>query len=172
MTPVKLTTTEETLKAATRVLLEERAPLEAIALETRVGRSQLGTYQSRASSLFMPIDILARLFELRREEAAVRGSTDAPALLVELARCAGFGLVPMQKASGEDLLACLAEWSREVSDVHAAVLDALRDGKICAEDAARIEAETMDMLGDAKRLLGALRARVQDAADRGGQQAA
>lgn len=158
-----LTPTQQTLKAATRQLLEERAPLDAIELETRVGRSQLSAYQSRSTGLFAPVDVVARLFELRREEMAERGNTSAPALLVELARIAGFGLVPLEPASGDQVLSCIAEWSSEVADVQAAIANALRDGTICAADASKIEREALDMIADGKRLVASLRSLVEGA---------
>ncbi|MFP5435705.1 MAG: phage regulatory CII family protein [Alphaproteobacteria bacterium] len=158
-----LTPSQLTLKAATRQLLEERAPLDALELETRVRRSQLSAYQSRNTGLFAPVDVVARLFELRREDAAERGDTSAPALLVELARAAGFGVVPLEPANGDQVLSCIAEWSSEVADVQAAIATALRDGTICAADASKIEREAMDMIADGKRLVASLRALVEGA---------
>lgn len=163
MTPV-LTPGEEMLKAATRRLLEDRGPLDAVALETRVGKSQLATYQSRNSDHFMPLDVLLRLTALQREEALARGDAPSPPeLLVEVARQAGYGLVPLEAAGGEQVLACIAEWSSEVADVQAAVANALRDGRICAADASKIEREALEMIADGKRLVASLRSLVEGA---------
>ena len=163
MIPARLTPEEEMLKAATRLLFEERGPLEAIALDTRVGKSQLATYQSRNSDHFIPVDVMLRLFTLRREENQARGDASQPELLLEVARQAGYRLVPLEAACEEDIVGCIADWSREVAEMQAAIANALRDGQICASDSAKIQREALDMLAEGKRLVASLQARVHDA---------
>jgi hypothetical protein len=164
--PVRLTATQQRLKAATALLLAERASLDAAALETGLDSAQLAACQAPGSSCFLPVDVLAQLLVLYREEAPLHEATEAPALLAELARCAGFTLVPMQQGRGDELLAGLAEWSGEIAQTQAVVAEVLVQGNVRASDAARLEAETLGMIEDGRQLVGRMRALFRDATSR------
>lgn len=86
------------LKGITHKLIKACGGLEAAAEETRAGKSSLANYadsrdHTAAASMFAPIDVIADL------EAAV----GAPLVTKELARLAGYDLIPLEGAAAGTL---------------------------------------------------------------------
>ncbi|NKE43403.1 hypothetical protein HB662_01340 [Roseomonas frigidaquae] len=123
-------------KALARTLIEAVGGLDAAAAATRVGKTQLGYYQSPHHDQFMPADVVARLELLAGD----------PILTAELARRAGCRLVPVEPITGTQLGALLAHLGSEVGTVFAAYADAWRDGTITLEEKAGIQRNLQSLI--------------------------
>lgn len=136
------------LKALFRVTVARCGGLDAAATCVRVGRSQLHNYCDMHSDQFAPVDVLAEL-------EAVAGE---PLVTADLARRAGFILVPMA-AEGDGLLAQdMAALGKEVGETFAAFAHAMaNDGAVDAAEAERVERELADVVRVASAALANLR---------------
>lgn len=123
-------------KALARTLIDAVGGLDAAAAATRVGKSQLGNYQSPHHEQFMPVDVVARLELLGGE----------PLITAELARRAGCRLVPVQAISGGQLGALLAHLGSEVGDMFATYATAWRDGRISRDEMAAIQRDLQSLI--------------------------
>ena len=138
------------LKTLARALIAAAGGLEAAACVTRVNRSRLAEYQDMTGPAFMPADVGAALEEVAGE----------PLLTRELARRAGYALVPLGAPPGSDGLAvAMAEMGQEVGEAFAAHAAALRDGQVSEAERARIFAEAQDVMLKALAVMQACKAR-------------
>ncbi len=124
------------LKAATRKLISHAGGAVAAAAVTRGGHQNIGRYGSAQpddGERFMPADVIADL----------ESECGQPVLTRALAKLAGFLLVPEPRGgqAGTALGMITARALKEISDVFVALAEAQGDGKLCAADAARIDAE-------------------------------
>jgi hypothetical protein len=136
------------LKALFRALLTRCGGLDASASCVRVGRSQLANYTDMASDQFAPVDVVAEL-------EAVAGE---PLVTAELARRAGFLLIPVVADAEGHLAQDMAQLGREIGEAFAAYAEAMgNDGRLDAAEADRVERELADVARIATRALNTLR---------------
>ena len=146
-------------KVLARGLIEAAGGLDAAsAAATRVGKTQLGNYQSPHHEQFMPADVIARL-EL---------VTGQPLVTTELARRAGYRLVPVEAMTGGQLGELLARLGSEVGEVFAAYAAAWQDGRITRAEQAEIQRELQGLILAASNADAYLRG-VLSAAGEGGE---
>lgn len=146
------------LKAATRQLINAAGGAVAAAAVTRGGHQNIGRYGSAQpddGERFMPADVIADL----------ESECGQPVMTRALAKLSGHLLVPEPRVvrSGTALGSVTAKALKETSDVFVALGEGLGDGRLCAADAARIEAE----IEEAVVKLLALRLQVQADAEGG-----
>lgn len=123
------------LKASTRHLVSTVGGPSAAANITRGDHQSVSRYGSanpEHAERFMPIDVVADL----------ESECEQPIVTRMLAEQAGFLLVPMPRAAGGLALQMIsAKALKETSEVFVALADSLGDGKVCAEDAAKVTKE-------------------------------
>lgn len=116
-----LTVQQQALKAATRRLVQAVGGQEAATGFCRVARHQTlsdyGNPCADAAQRFAPVDVIADL------EAVTHGTPGHPAVTRQLARMAGYELVPLAPAQGGavDFAGHLARVIRESADVTSAL---------------------------------------------------
>ena len=132
-----------------RALTDRVGGLDAAAAVTRVGRSQLGNYASLHDGQTMPVDVVADL-------EAVAGE---PLITAELARRAGYLLVPLTPADDGPLAERMARLAAEVGQAFSAYAAAVADGHTTAEEEAHIARELTDIIAASQRALATLTAR-------------
>ena len=135
-------------KTLARALIERVGGIDAAASVTRVGRAQLSNYQSIEHDQVMPADVAARLEEIARE----------PIITSELARRAGYALVPTEPMSPCDLGEVLEKLGKEVGEVFSAFATALADGHTTDDERACIARELQDVIAASHRALAAVQA--------------
>ena len=123
-------------KSLALALIEAAGGLHAAAAATRVGKTSLGNYQHRFVDQFMPVDVVARLEALAPE----------PLITAELARRAGYVLVPVAPALGGALHIEMARLGAKVGVVFSAYAEALRDGRVTPAEAAEMARELGDVI--------------------------
>ncbi|UYN98382.1 MAG: hypothetical protein KIT02_10430 [Devosia sp.] len=129
------------IKAATRKLISHAGGPVAAAAVTRGGHQNIGRYGSAQpddGERFMPADVIADL----------ESECGQPVLTRALAKLGGHLLVPEPDVvkSGTALGSITAKALKETSDVFVALAEGLGDGRLCAADAARIEAEVEEAI--------------------------
>lgn len=135
-------------KVLARGLIDRVGGIDAAASVTRVGRAQLSNYQSIEHDQVMPADVAARLEEIARE----------PIITSELARRAGYALVPTEPMSPCDLGEVLEKLGKEVGEVFSAFATALADGHTTDDERACIARELQDVIAASHRALAAVQA--------------
>ncbi|ONG58820.1 hypothetical protein BKE38_01955 [Pseudoroseomonas deserti] len=85
------------------------------------------------------------------------------ALLTELARVAGYLLVPVHQGRAGDLHACLAAWSQEIDQTKALASEVFGTGRISAMDAGHLEAQVRSLAENGRSLAASLRTQLQHA---------
>lgn len=121
----------QALKTAFRALAKACGGLEAAAMETRVGDTQLQRYQSpHEPEAFAPVDVIA---DLEREAGR-------PVVTRALARLAGHVLFPLPPAAGSGpWVVRLAAVAQEAGEALAGLGQALADdGEITGDEARRL----------------------------------
>jgi hypothetical protein len=146
----------QAIKAATRQLIAHAGGAVAASGVTRGGHQNIGRYgsvQIDDAERFMPADVIADL----------ESECGQPVLTRTLAKLAGHILVPEPQVarSGTAMGMITAKALKETSDVFVAIGESLGDGKLCAADGQRIEAEIEEAI---VKLL-ALRLQVQAEAE-------
>jgi hypothetical protein len=140
-------TPDPALKTLTAALVKQAGGLEACAAATGLPRSTLAEYYAPGSPLHAPVDAVA---ELER-------CTQTVLVTAELARRAGYALVPLDAAPGAGSFGrCLAAFGREVAEVFAAHAEAMADGRLSAAEAERVERELLDVIRAAYQAVRAL----------------
>jgi hypothetical protein len=135
------------LKSIFAHLLHRVGGLDAAATCTRVKRAQLGNYGNlNVADIFAPVDVVVTLEDLVGE----------PLLTQEMARRAGYAMVPVEPVAEGELAALLAKVGAESGAVFAAYGDALADGRVDAPERARIARELQDLIRAAHAALGIL----------------
>jgi hypothetical protein len=140
---------QRAFKALFRALVDRCGKFEAAALCTRVGTSQLHNYTDMHSDQFAPVDVVADLERVAGE----------PLVTAELARRAGFLLIPLP-ADGQGRLAKdMAQLGREMGEVFAAYAEAMgNDGRMDAAESEQVERELADVARIAAGAIATLRA--------------
>lgn len=134
------------LKAATSEMIKGVGGLEAAALFCRVGKSALSDNQSpNKPDSFVALDVVADL------EPLARARDGWPHVTQALCRQLGgvFVAEPDVPPSEGDVLAVLADASREFADVTQVVCAGMADGKFDAADAEKLERELDDVIAKA-----------------------
>lgn len=139
---------DRALKTLSRALVEAVGGLDAAAACTRVQRSSLASYYAPNLPAFMPVDVVGRLEEVAEQ----------PLLTAELARRAGYELVPVRPIGRGELAALIARLGAEVAETFATYATAMADGRLTAEERATLAREVADIKRAADAVLGALRA--------------
>jgi hypothetical protein len=145
--PRKITETERLdLKAATRAALEMARPTK-FALVTRVDAPALSNYGAPSEpEKFMPIDVVVDLCR----------DIGSPAIVEEMARMLGFGLVPLAAASNAAPAvgyADIATVSKEANDVIATIAEGLADdGRLDGSEVREVRREIADNIAHLHRL--------------------
>ncbi|WP_294195884.1 hypothetical protein [uncultured Sphingomonas sp.] len=133
-----MTPRELHLKQSFEALIEAVGGVEAAALFCRVGKSTLQTYYSKVHpKAFPPLDVIVALEPLARDRAGF------PPITSILCRLNGgvFVPIPEVRATGADLWALLARKAKEGAAVSAAMCEALKDGRVDADEARRVRGE-------------------------------
>ena len=123
------------LKVKARLLIERVGGLEAAASCTRIGKSQLANCQSAHSDQYLPIDVVCRLEEIVGE----------PIVTKELARRAHYRMERLDDGKPGDAMKYVADVAKEMNDVLAAMATGMADGRLCADDMARLQRELLDV---------------------------
>lgn len=142
----------QSLKAATRRLVDKAGGPSAAADVTRTAHQHLSAYGSVNRDLaerFMPIDVAADL----------EAETGDPVVTRVLARLSGYLLVqaPRTDHLGSHLAKAVANALKETSEVFLAIAERSADGKICADDVKVIGRE----IDEALSKLAALKLQVE-----------
>ncbi len=136
------------IKAAMRSLVRKCGGPHAAADLTRSDAARLSRYGAAHEAMHAPVDVLADL------EAEAK-SPDVTRVLADLS---GFLLVPKPQVGGEMLDAmALGRLAREQGEALAAFGDALADGEVRPEEAAKLRKEVMDAMAELARLDVALK---------------
>lgn len=137
------------LKTLFRALIGRCGGLDAAAACVRVNRSQLANYYDQHTDQFAPVDVVADLEQVAQ----------VPLVTADLARRAGYLLVPLA-AEGEGHLAQdMAQLGREMGEVFSAYAEGMaNDGRMDAAEAEKVERELADVARIATRAIATLRA--------------
>lgn len=133
-----MTPREIFLKKSFKALIEAVGGVEAAELFCRVGTSSLSLYSSETQpNSFPPLDVIVALEPLARDRAGF------PPITSILCRLNGgvFVPTPAVRATGADLWALLARKAKEGAAVSAAMCEALKDGRVDADEARRVRGE-------------------------------
>jgi len=141
---------DKKLKNLSRALIADAGGVEDAPLcpGMRVQKSSLGTYQSLNHDQFMPLDVLICLTEV----------TGNPQLLEEVARRCGFRIEPLRDGGAGTAMQHAAAVAKESAEVMMAIATGMADGRLCATDLARVEAEMLDVVREASSGVAAARA--------------
>jgi hypothetical protein len=139
---------QRALKALFRALVDCCGGFDAAAACTRVKSSQLHNYTDMRSDQFAPVDVVADLERVAGE----------PLVTAELARRAGWLLMPLP-AEGEGRLSqSIAHLARETGEACASFVEAMgNDGRIDPAEGERIERELADVARVVGQALAALK---------------
>jgi hypothetical protein len=132
------------LKTLFHALIDACGGLHAAAACTRVGPSQLANYYDMKTDQFAPIDVVADLERV----------VGQPLVTAELARRAGWHLVPDKDDAAGHLAQSIARLTRDASEACGAYVEAASDGNIDAGEAEGLERR----LADVARVVGTARA--------------
>lgn len=136
------------LKALFRALVERCGGFDAAAACTRVSRSQLHNYTDMHSDQFAPVDVVADL----------EATAGEPLVTAELARRAGWLLMPLPVGGEGRLSQNIAQLARETGEACASFVEAIgNDGRIDPAEAERIERELADVARVVGQALATLR---------------
>lgn len=137
---------DRTWKTLAHALTERVDGLEAAAAVARVGKSSLGFYQNYHHEQVMPVDVAATLERIAGE----------PLMTAELARRAGYALVPVHPIAGGQLAEVLARLGKEVGEVFGAFAQAMADGHATDDERAVIARELQDVISASHNALATL----------------
>lgn len=144
---------KQALKAASGALVRAVGGVEAAEGYCRANFRRLSEYGRPDNDCFMPIDVVADL------QTVAHGTPGFPQVTRFLARRDGYALVKLPEPGGvstDNLVAALAQASREHSDIATGMLEALRDGEVTAEEAKRLHREALESAEAAMRLAALL----------------
>jgi hypothetical protein len=140
------------LKTLFRVLVVDKVGgCDAAAACTRPGRSQIASYYDMSSEAFAPVDVVADL------EAAAQ----EPLITAELARRAGYALVPVDAHGNGELPASMAAFGREVAEVFATFAEGMADGTLSRDEAENLQRQLLDVIRVGKSAVAVIRRRLE-----------
>lgn len=129
---------DQALKVAWRKLVEAYGGQVAAAAYLGRGQSLISDYGNVNTAPFAPVNLIAAL------EAVTHGLPGHPIMTRELARAAGYMLVPMPQAEGVStgaVMQLVAAQAKEAGGVTASAIDALADGHYSAAEIADTRAK-------------------------------
>jgi hypothetical protein len=138
------------LKSLFRALVDRVGGCEAAATCTRPGRSQIASYYDMTSEAFAPVDVVADLEAVAQE----------PLITAELARRAGYALVPIEPHGNGELPASMAAFGREVAEVFATFAESMADGTLSRDEAEAMQRQLLDVIRVGNGALAVLRRRL------------
>lgn len=143
--------TMRALKTLFRAIVDRVGGCDAAAACSRPGRSQIASYYDMTSEAFAPVDVVADL-----EAAAME-----PLITAELARRAGYALVPVDAQGSGELPSSMAAFGREVAEVFATYAEAMADGKLERCEAEHLQRQLLDVIRVANGSAALLRRRLE-----------
>jgi hypothetical protein len=146
---VENTADKQRAKAVTKELVRAVGGVEAAEAYCRPDFRRLSEYGRPDLDAFIPLDAIMDLQDV------AHGRPDHPQLTRFLAKRDGYALVKLPDAGrvlAESLVGALADASKEHSDVANGLLEALRNGEVSADQAAKLQTECIESAEAAMRL--------------------
>lgn len=141
-----LSSAERALKVRFAVLVQRCGGYVAAAAGCRVGSTQLNNYASMAHDQFAPLDVVADLEEIAGE----------PLVTAELARRAGYLLLPLDQQAEGQFAASMARLGKEVGESFSAYGESMADSRLARSEMERLARELAEVAAAAKAALAIL----------------